>query len=119
MKIKNPTIINGTNYSEWAVDNIIENLLTIDLPRIQYTDDNLDYSFYKDDIDVSEEGVLIPTEYAVSYQGSNDTDDFTEYSPVDYKVVATMEDLNREVMRLVEENDNEVFQQVISAFDKN
>lgn len=108
MKTKE-TIINKTNYSRWAVDELwSDSFLQKELSPINVAKEKMDYSDFVNDIQVTNIGVLFPTEYDI------------DGKVVSYEVAFTKAEHEAMVRTLIAENEPEAFNEFINAnTDKN
>lgn len=115
MKIKNPVIINKTNYSEWAVEALIDESFSTISPRIRHYPDRMDFSDYVHDIIVDEKGVHIPTEYETKYHGTGEIDDPDEIAPVDYQIMFSPEELQKMILNIIKEDAPEAYDEYVNV----
>ncbi len=114
MKIINPTIINNTNFTELAVESLINDSI-FTAPRMSDTQDEVSYMEYVDDVEVREDGVYIPTEYKTSYRGSGSPDDTDEYLIVDFEKKFTREELKAETLKQIQQLELEAYNEFINV----
>lgn len=119
MKINNPTIINKTNITEQAVEELINESFTNISPIYEYKELEVEYTDFVDDIIVDEKGVSLPTLYKRTYKGSNSIDDQDEYEPSDYEVKFTPEELKLKVQEIIENEYPEAFNELANVQVKN
>ena len=96
----NPTIINGTNYTEEAIESLLDSMFISDMPILSSTGDVIDLPHFRQDIIVNDEGIHIPSSYDESHIGTA-IDDPSEYTVVDYKLLFTKEDLGKRINELI------------------
>lgn len=119
MKINiDPVIINGTGFVEWAVEQLVDESFSRISPRIRHYPDRMDFMDYVHDIIVDEMGVSIPTEYEVTYKGTDRLDDPDEIAPVDYEIMFSPEELRKMVLTLIKEEEPEAYDAYVSVMTK-
>jgi hypothetical protein len=88
---------------EEALRNLVDTDFSIQKP-LNEIQETMDYSEYEYNIEVREDGVYFPTEYKISYKGTNNTDNQSEISPVDFRKIFELSELLDEANALIEED---------------
>ncbi len=77
--------MNNNNNIIYVLDELISSDLNLFYQVLSPYGLKLDCSDFIQDVEVREDGVYIPTEYKISYRGSNQIDDPEEWKPIDFQ----------------------------------
>lgn len=87
------------------IDNLFSDSFREDVAPLNPFGELMDYPDYKNDVKFIDGEVYAPTEYKVTYNGTNTTDDPSQWTPIDYRVVFTREQVNKEVLALEQDSE--------------
>jgi len=108
MKIKD-TIINKTNYSRWAIEELISESISSDIaPVYEGTKQKVDYTDYINDVEIRDDGVYIPEIYKYSPLD-------LEYKPMFYEKKFSKEEYDNMFYELLEENEPLAYAEYINV----
>jgi hypothetical protein len=100
------TIINNTNYSRWAIDELVSESISSDIaPVYEGTTQKVDYADYIHDVEIREDGVYIPEMY--KYLPSAE-----RYKPMFYSQKFTKEQYMVMLHDLIQENEPQAFNEL-------
>lgn len=85
MIIANKNVIGKVSDIRYAVDELLTQDLGAFFTVFSPYGLELESSEILDDVKILEDGVYVPTEYKISYRGSNEIDDPQEWQPIDFK----------------------------------
>lgn len=95
MKITNKNIVGKVSDITCAVDELLAQDLGLFYDVLSPYGLKLDSSEILDDVEVRDDGVYVPTEYYISYRGSNEIDDPEEWEVLNIEKKYSIEELQK------------------------